>query len=84
MGSKVYYKRLSFCKLTALLTFFFHQTSSPPPTPYTHSKDEKSTIELVVAGGKRMQLKGSEQGSIDYVLNVGRGLKFGKLECTTN
>ena len=66
MGSKVYYKRLSFCKLTALLTFFFHQTSSPPPTPYTHSKDETSPMKLGVAV-ERMQLEGSEQGSIVYV-----------------
>ena len=62
MGSKVHFIK-DYLSVTPPLTFY-HQPP-PPPTPiYTHSKVETSPMELGVAGGKRMQLEGSEQGSI--------------------
>ena len=62
MGSKVHFIK-NYLSETPPLTFYHH----PSPPLYTHSKVETSPMELGVAGGKRMQLEGSEQGSIVYV-----------------
>ena len=79
MGSKVHFIN-DYLSVTPPLTIYHHP---PPPSPiYTHSKVETSPMELGDAGGKRMQLEGSEQGSIVYV--YGKGFKFGKLSVPSN